>query len=164
VTSVVIFDATFVRKLFGKNVILTIQGEDGTETLEGKVAVVSDAGLALKMRSSTRIIDINRILGFEEQARPKRKRVIKRYVRKIDEESDARQHLADRHGVLVSVLNAVDSETAREMHDKINHLDLGHQHGDKPQRGNVDTDTATQRLEDLDGAVAVIEDDLDDEE
>lgn len=47
---------------------------------------------------------------------------------------NVRQHLLDRHGMPFSFIKAMDDTQAFEAHDKINHSDLGHAHGEKPQR------------------------------
>lgn len=111
-------------------------GEEDFRTVEGKVTAATTVGLVIKARGGPLIIEAHRIIGeIEEIKRPPRRRVIVRRVREIGVEDSVRQHLADRHGILVSVLNAVDDETARSMHGKIRHDDLGHAHDIKAGDG-----------------------------
>lgn len=148
--------------------VLTLQlstGEDGTSSeITGKVLAVSSAGIAIKSHGSTQIIDHEQILGYEEVVRFRRKRVVRRWVRIIPSDASVKQHLADRHAVMVSVLNAVDEDTARMMHDNLKHDDLGHRHRN-PEERMKDLDRQDLRDEDdADAArdfVAEEEEDLD---
>lgn len=144
-------DAASVARFHDKIVVINVENKDGTfSTVEGRVLAANEAGIALRNRSNTRIVDLKDIIGeIEEVGRPRRKKVLRRYVREIGPDDSVKQHLADRHGILVSVLNAVDEDTTRELHDGIIHDDLGHRHGDRPQRGNTDVDTAVQSMSEL---------------
>lgn len=96
--------------------------------LEGKILAVSADGVAIRIHGNTQIIQLDSIISCVENPRIRKKRVVKRWVRVIPVDASVKQHLADRHGILVSVLNAVDEQTARLMHDNISHTDLGHRH------------------------------------
>lgn len=122
------------------------EGNDTFETVEGRVIAANDVGVIIRHRRDTRIIDILSILDIEEVRRTPRRTVVKRYVRVLAPDDSVRQHLADRHGVLVSVLNATDDDTARRMHEGYDHNDLGHKHGDRPVR------EVEQRMDELDSA------------
>lgn len=123
---------------FNKYVIVNVDtgkdatGSDTFETIEGKAIAASEAGLVVRNRGTTRIIEPKEIIDIEETPRNRRpKRVVRRVVRVFGTTDDVRQHLADRHGVLVSVLNNVSPEDAGMMHANIKHDDLGHRHGDR---------------------------------
>lgn len=115
-------------RFFKKPVILTRTTPGGTIQIEGKVMDVSASSLAIRTGSNTHVIDLVEIEACVSNPRIRKKRVARRWVRIITRESSVKQHLADRHAVLVSVLNAVDEDTAHEMHNNIVHDDLGHRH------------------------------------
>jgi hypothetical protein len=143
-----------LSQFFGRHIRVNVDksenGEDDYTTLEGKVISASDAGLCIRHRGGPVIIDANKIIGeIEEIKRPPRRKIMRRYVRLIDADTPAKQHLADRHGTFVSVLDSVDEDTARLMHDKIDHEDLGHRHGPRGG-GNGVEDGAIERLDELD--------------
>lgn len=60
------------------------------------------------------------------------KRVRQRQVN--DDGKPIRQHMADRHGQRVSVLEALSDANIRTLHDSINHDALGHRHDEPPKR------------------------------
>lgn len=144
-----------LSRFFNRFVILNEDtGTDETgsstfRTLTGKVIAASAVGVVLRARGNTTIVEANKIIDIEEASRPRRKRIIRRYVREIGADVSCKQHLADRHGILVSVLNAVDEDTARQMHTAISHDDLGHKHGDRPNRTFVDSGEAETAIEEL---------------
>lgn len=144
-----------LHKFFGKVVSINVDtGQDETgartfNTVTGKVTWVSDIGLVLRSRSTVTIVEAKDILDIEEESR-KRKRIVRRWVRVIGPSDSAKQHLADRHGILVSVLSAADEDTARQMHEHINHEDLGHQHGNRPNSTFVDSAEAEDAIHQLD--------------
>lgn len=47
---------------------------------------------------------------------------------------NVRQHLLDRHGMPFPLIKDMNDEQAHAAHAAINHQDLGHAHGEKPQR------------------------------
>src|ERR1044071_3491120 len=101
--------------------------EDGDIT--GKVLSVSKDGVVARFRGNPRILLLGDIVQFKEVVRPRRKRVIRRVIRRIEGEA-LKQHLADRHAMFVSLCDAVDAETAKKIHDQISHEHLGHYHRD----------------------------------
>lgn len=115
--------------------------------LSGKVTSVSPRGIVLSARSTAIIILASDILGV----RLKRDRVVTRMVRLFDDNDDPRQHLADRHGTSVTLLRTLAPETALKYHDKIDHTDLGHQHGNRPGIRTVNEGVADRIMERLDG-------------
>lgn len=152
---------------FNKYVIVNVDtgkdatGSDTFDTVEGKAIAASEAGLVVRSRGTTRIIEPKDIIDIEEALRNRRrKRVIRRVVRKLNSTDDPRQHLADRHGVLVSVLNFVGPDDARVMHENINHDDLGHRHGDRVQQAEA----AMRALDSVDTDEILEGEDIDDDD
>lgn len=145
------------------------RGGSVQEVTRDRVKVITATPTALIIRGNglTEIVEADSVIEIRPVGRPRRKRVTRRLVRMYGQTESVKQHLADRHGILVSVLNAVDEATAHETHRNINHGDLGHQHGDHPNRSFVDPQEAAEALESLgiDGgalATASLEGDNDD--
>jgi len=119
-----------LHRYFKKYVVMRLslgQADDAVQ-IEGKILAVSADGVAIRVHGNTQIVRLIEIESCVESPRIRKKRVVKRWVRVIPADASVKQHLADRHGILVSVLNAVDEPTARLMHDNISHVDLGHRH------------------------------------
>lgn len=116
--------------------------------LMGKVTNVSSNGIVLSARSTSSILAADVIEDIE--IRRGRTRVVVRMVRIFSDREDVRQHLADRHGVWVGLLRSLTPEAAYSYHEKIDHTDLGHHHGDKPGTQVVDADAAERAMEELD--------------
>lgn len=114
--------------------------------ISGKVTNVSPRGLVLAAKSSATIIMADDIL----EVRLKRDRVITRMVRVFGPQDDVRQHLADRHGTFVSLLRSLSHEIALSYHNKIDHRDLGHQHGERPGTRAVNETEARFAMRQLD--------------
>lgn len=129
-----------LQKFLGKTIIVNYRAYDGDEHLadavfEGKVRAVSDAGVALTNRNTTKLFEIDDIVDFEPVVR--QRRVQRRRLRTLtDTDQSVRQHLADRHAIPIDVLNAVDEATARLMHDRIDHDKLGHVHVTKDEQAD----------------------------
>ncbi len=115
-------------------------------SLTGKVTNVSESGIVLSARSTAAIIDASDI----QDVRIRRGRVVVRMVRIFTGRDDVRQHLADRHGVWVQLLRTLTPEAAHLYHERIDHTDLGHRHGDKPGTQVIDTNAANKAMEELD--------------
>lgn len=127
--------AADLQRYQGKPIIVNYYDDptDEPKLFEGKVKGVSEAGVALANRNTSLIIEIAEIIDFEPVVR--QRRVIRRHLRVLtDSDLSVRQHLADRHGLMVDLLNAVDEETARTMHDRIDHKPLGHDHVTREDR------------------------------
>lgn len=139
-----------LAKFFGKNVIMNVNTSNGEfRGVEGRVQLVEISGLVVKTRSGSEVIELKDVIDIEEQQRPRRRRVIRRYVRVLDPDSNIRQHLADRHGTLVPVLNGNEDDLLFAMHEKIDHSILGHVHGERPPRQAVDPAEAEKRIDQL---------------
>lgn len=114
--------------------------------ISGKVTEASPTGLVLAAKSTATILRTGDILGI----RLKRDRVITRVLRIFTEDDDVRQHLADRHGAWMSLLRTLSPEAALAYHNKIDHSDLGHQHGLKPGTHLINGYAAEHTMRQLD--------------
>lgn len=116
----------------GKNLLVKIDtGEDEGHNptfreIAGKCIGGNRDGLAIRQRNGdTEIVEGLSILDIEETS----SKLITRWVAHPTSTS-VRQHLADRHAVPLDKIPPYGSD-AIEMHDKIEHESLGHQHGEK---------------------------------
>lgn len=124
---------------------LRLRAESGS--LTGRVTNVSKDGIVLSARSTVTIIAADEI----DEVRIRRGRVVVRMVRVFSDRDDVRQHLADRHGVWVGLLRSLTPDSAHIYHEKIDHSDLGHQHGERtPGTQVVDPVAANEAMEQLD--------------
>ncbi len=129
--------ASDLKDLIGKPVILQIDTSEDDDTIDdfievvGKLETLNEYGVVLKIREVGPIMyPMAKIIDVEvEEKRPGR--ITKRWLSNT-ERPHVRQHLADRHGVPMTILNILDSRAAEEYHGNIKHDDLGHGHGEKP--------------------------------
>ena len=125
-----------IQQFLGKKIIVNYKTDDDPKIFEGKVLAISPAGLVMGNRSTTKLFDLEEVIDWDPVTR--QRRVQRRQLRVLDEtDQSVRQHLADRHAVPVDVLNAVDEDTARSMHDRIDHGQLGHYHVSKAEQDNA---------------------------
>lgn len=114
--------------------------------ISGKVTNVSPEGIVFSVKSTTHIILARDIFDI----RIRRGRVVTRMVRVFGPRDDVRQHLADRHGTSMVMLRSLSPEVALAYHERLDHSDLGHRHGDKPGTRAIDPNLASQAMEQLD--------------
>jgi hypothetical protein len=112
-----------VQSRFQRYVAVRIVGIE--EELRGKILEVGDNAFVLQTNSDTRVIDLDDAISVIER----RRGVTIRNIRPIDRDVSVRQHLADRHAILVSVLKVADEDLCHILHEKISHADLAHRHG-----------------------------------
>lgn len=120
-----------LQQFLNKRVVLhTNDPEDSSKTIEreGKVEAASIAGIAFKEKgkSSVDLYEIHQIFEIDTLPEPPKK--IRQKKLKPVEEGQVRQHLVDRHGMPVSKANELNEAQATELHDRIDHKDLGHRH------------------------------------
>jgi hypothetical protein len=116
-------------QLFAKTVSIKIDTGKGTQTITGKVVKITPDTVAIKGHGGLTLIDVDKIVG-DVIIENRRKKVFRRELR--DMGGKVRKHLADRHlDMFVSVLNAIDEGTAKHLHDRIDHMPLGHTHGER---------------------------------
>jgi hypothetical protein len=152
-----------LTKYFRKLVNMNVSDGDMFRTIEGKVQAVTATGLVIKTRSGSEAIELPDVIDIEEAPRQRRRRVIRRYVRVLAADSNVRQHLADRHGYMIDLLNASDDETLFTMHEQLDHGELGHRHGDRPTRV-LDAIEAERRIDQLGEYIDEDDDEDDDRE
>lgn len=122
-------DASTLVDYAGKQVVMHLIQEDGSlREVEGKIEDASEVGLAFKEKGKR---DISLVLPNEveeiEAAPIKPKKVVQKKLKPV-QAANVRQHLADRHGLLISELNEMTDEDAETYHNSIDHGDLGHRH------------------------------------
>lgn len=107
-------------------------GDDYRE-IEGKVVKANVHGLVIQTRTSIVPVEAQHILDVEELTRTAPRRLVRRWIREATPES-IKQHLLDRHGFHFDLVSAreMSPEMLLEMHAKIDHGKLGHNHGEKP--------------------------------
>jgi hypothetical protein len=122
-------NAEELNKFLDKKVVLhTINEDKSIEEREGKVEAASAHGIAFKEKGKSSV-DLYEVAQIEEiQAAPEAPKKIRQKKLKPVEEGQVRQHLVDRHGMPVSKANELDEKAATELHDRIDHSDLGHKH------------------------------------
>jgi len=113
----------------GDVVLLTVKREDGsTEQVQGKIEVASTAGVGFKPRGRREmdLLELDDVLELEEAPVPDVK--LKQVKMKPVDATRVKKHLIDRHGAPLSQVNAMSPDQAAELHGKIDHSDLGHNH------------------------------------
>lgn len=121
-----------IKAKIGENILLTVKREDGsTEQVEGKIEVASEAGVGFKPkgRRELDLLEVEDVLAIEEA--PVTEAKLKQVKLKPIEAGRIKKHLIDRHGAPLSQVNALSPEQAAELHGKIDHSDLGHNHDKK---------------------------------
>lgn len=121
----------------GKKVVVTVndsEAEGGQTTIEGTVSVGNDMGLLLKPKGKTGLdlIEAAKIVGVEAAPDTPKKLQVKALQPLKD--SQARQHLVDRHGYSVADVESMSDEDALTFHSEdVDHAPLGHNHDGKPK-------------------------------
>lgn len=128
-----------LEEFSGKQVILHLRQEDGSvKELEGKVEDASEVGMAFKEKGK-RDVDLVLPDQIEEIAlAPSKPKTLAQKKLKLVTESNARQHLLDRHGYDRSVVNGMDDGKAFSEHEDIDHSDLGHKHAAEDEDESTD--------------------------
>lgn len=109
---------------------------EGEATLHAHVAGVK---IMVRMRNKgrTEMLDWDEVESIEElQLRPKRLRA---RMLKVVTFWEVRAHLIERHSVKLSWINRIVEAGAQEMHDNIDHRDLGHTHPDMLRNGKTES-------------------------
>jgi hypothetical protein len=134
-----------LQPLEGKKVELVRRAKDsdGNEInamIEGRLDAVATVAVMLKPRGrqAADIIPLDEIVSVEAVAGAARK-VQQKLLKPVDIDS-ARAHLADRHGLTLTEVNALPPQGALELHEKMDHTDLGHRHGVKSDEDEADAE------------------------
>lgn len=122
-------DTSTLEGLSGKNVILHQIADDGSVVeLEGKVEAASEMGVAFKEKGKRDVVLVEVSQIEEISAAPTKPKTLAQKKLKLIGEGQARQHLLDRHGYERSTVNGLTDEQAFQIHEDIDHADLGHRH------------------------------------
>ena len=106
--------------------------EDGhtAEEVEGLVVTANDSvGIVIKPAGKTLVRLIKTVDIEKIDLAPTSLRVFKQKTMRVIGLDTVRQHLLDRHGWSLSVINGMDENKAMEIHKGIDHANLGHAHG-----------------------------------
>jgi hypothetical protein len=130
----------------GAKVVVIVRKEDRNEEVEGTVDTAMPTALLLKPKGRTNLELIEPSQIEEISFAPEKPKELKpKRVAKL-KFGQARQHLLDRHGEPLTVVNEMTEEAAWEMHNEIDHVEenLGHWHGEKDDKypGSEDADEA----------------------
>lgn len=101
--------------------------------VSGKILAAGPTGLVVQTKTGSQIIKAEHLLDVEEIVRATSRRLTRRWIREAAL-TDSRQHLVDRHGMPMSIAQLLTDAEALEMHEKANHEDKGHSHGEKPRQ------------------------------
>lgn len=139
------FDASTLPEFVGKNVILHKIEDDGSVTeLEGKIEAGSEVGIAFreKGKRDVGLVEPNQIEEITAvAAKPK---TLPQKKLKVIAEGAVRQHLLDRHGYARSQVNPMTEAEAIELHDGIDHSDLGHRHVAEDEKASAEAEAAVE--------------------
>lgn len=121
--------ATTMAPFFKKNVTINVLREDGDDhdTVTGRIETISDTAVIIRTRAGSEVVTNARIVDLPVVLPPRRNsKVIVRTLRPL--ETTVRQHLVDRHGLVVDLANALTEDQAVAYHNRIDHGNLGHRH------------------------------------
>lgn len=122
----------------GKRVILVrkVEGSDTAEEVEGTVESANQLGIVLKPKGKATFELVEE--GNIEDIRfaPVKPQALKAKKLKPVPFGQVKRHLLDRHAFTLSVVNEMTEEKAVEVHDGIDHSDLGHKHAEDSDSEN----------------------------
>lgn len=125
-------DTQIVQQLVanqGKRVVLHLKQADNTLVeLEGKIEAASEAGFAFKEKGKSSLDLYDSAQVEEIQVAPEKPKSIPQKKLKPIDVGQARQHLADRHGISMKWIKENTEQAAFAYHQTIDHRDLGHRH------------------------------------
>lgn len=113
--------------LVNTTVVVEYTRPDGTETnkADGILKAVGEAGIVFESKGRTEIIPWPHVVDIYAFTPPRK--VVRRKVQHLLTRR-SRQHLLDRHGMLWDLIKFISEKTAFQMHERIDHSNLGHQH------------------------------------
>lgn len=124
--------ATDYSQFSGKRVLIVTEIDGEAAEVEATLEVVNDHGVLVKPKGKPKleIIRNEHITEIREIAAVAA--VSRKSIKPIPF-GKVRSHLAERHGLKVSDINAMTEEQAQEFHNGLDHaaLDLGHDHAVK---------------------------------
>lgn len=143
-------DSVRLSELADKHVTVTYREDGENKTITGLVTKANIRGILVRPKGRPFVlIDAEDIASLEVIAAPAPK-IKMRSMEQVSAET-VRQHLADRHGMLLPSIPD-DAEQALALHEGIDHSQLGHIH--RPDAGELGErvtalDVATDEEEDL---------------
>jgi len=132
-----------LKQYAGKKVVVVRKAADGSlEEIEGTAQTANDLAIVLKPKGKTvnELIeagDIEEVRYVAEKLKELKSKSLKEVVH-----GDARGHLAERHGIALSILAKLTEENALANHSDLDHSDLGHNHDPKPAKDESAEDSA----------------------
>lgn len=103
----------------------------GSEEVEGKVlSANNEVGLLIKPVGKVMATLIKPSEIEKVELAPTTLRTFKQKVVKEVTLDAVRQHLIDKHGFSLTLINSADENRAMKIHADIDHSDLGHAHGE----------------------------------
>lgn len=147
--------ATDLPTFEGKRVIVTqdithLSDDEDFREVKGMVHKADTAGLVLRTNGGVVIIPASQVLDVDIELIS---RLQRRWLR-VPTLSVVRQHLLDRHGMPFDLVAAPGMEVKAylAMHERIDHSNLGHQHGEKPPSNRGRKKLATgEEVEEVEG-------------
>lgn len=112
-----------------KEAVIHLQQEDGSlkETIV-TIQAATVAGVVYKEKGRSNI-ELTEVAKIEEiSAAPVKPKPVQQKKLKPIEFGQARQHLLDKHGVLLTWAKEADEQAAFDYHATLDHTDLGHVH------------------------------------
>jgi len=106
--------------------------------IEGLVELVNGPAMLVKPKGSTmsKLVELSNIKPGSLEIIPEQPREIKAKAHLGTVVSNVRVHLTERHGMRLSVVNAMSDIEAYEMHAELSHEDLGHYHAKRSEQNN----------------------------
>lgn len=117
-----------MKGLIGSRVKISTPSKDsptGIEFIEGVLLAAELTGVAVQASKGVKLLPIEAVYDAELVV-PTRKLVRRKL--KPTSQSQVRQHLIDRHGMPVDLVQSMTNDVAYMVHWKIDHRNLGHQH------------------------------------
>lgn len=97
----------------------------GVIDIEGTVLAAEQTGVVLQTTKGVEIFELAQI--YEAVSVAPTRKLVRRKLSALPD-SQARQHLIDRHGMPVDLVRSLTAEQAGNVHRQVNHSNLGHMH------------------------------------
>jgi hypothetical protein len=112
-----------------------VEGVVEVRDMEGTVELVVGEAMLFKPKGSAmhKLVELKNIVAESFEVIPEVPRELKPKSQGVVGLTNARNHLLDRHERELTVINAMDDKTAFDLHELIDHDNLGHFHGPKQE-------------------------------
>lgn len=114
--------------LRGEQVVIELDDEElltPTELQGRLIEADRENGLVVETKVGTMIVPMTDVLAVEKATPPGK--IVRRTIRPIPL-SQVKQHLLDRHGLGWDIVKAMTAKSCLDLHNKIDHSNLGHRH------------------------------------